>query len=731
MAKRLATLALALAAVACGSDEGQDSGGSPPVRAGLFGRPANPSCVAWPRETAAVSIDLAPAFRDLDAFSQPVAAVQIPGDDSRWFVLEREGFVRVFTNDPAVETFDDFVTLTDRVVRIGSEGGLLGIAFPDDFAASQEVYLSYTASPQFVGDISRLSRFTSSDGGGTVDPGSETVLISLGQPAGNHNGGHIAFGPDGFLYLGLGDGGGGNDPRRRAQDNRHLLGTMVRIDVEGAAVPYGIPQDNPFAGQALCNATGVAAIGSTCPEIYAYGLRNPWRWSFDRAGTALWLGDVGQGAWEEMNRIERGRNYGWPCREGAHDNPPRVCLPEPLTDPVVEYPNPGPAAVTGGFVYRGTSLPDLVGVPLFADFSSGRIFGIVADAQGAPQAQLLLDSSIRISSFAEGEDGELYVLDYDGGALHRIVAGPPVATPTTPLLLSETGCVDPADPVQRDAGLVSYAVNAPFWSDGASKTRWLGVPDGETIEVDLAGDLHLPPGSIALKDFRFGARLVETRLFVHHFDGIWAGYTYVWDSLGTDASLVRNGTVVDVSGQDWRVPSSAECLECHTAIAGRSLGLTTPQLDRDLLYTTTGVTANQLETLGYIDLIDLDAVDRDRPALVDPSDEAAPLEERARSYLDTNCSQCHRSGGPTLADIDLRHATALENTNACGVPPLRGDIGIPGALLLTPRNRDLSLIHERMDRRDVHGMPPLASLEVDTEGVDLVGDWIDALPGCP
>ncbi|MDH5515991.1 MAG: PQQ-dependent sugar dehydrogenase, partial [Gammaproteobacteria bacterium] len=268
-------------------------------------------------------------------FSQPVAMLQAPGDDARWFVVQQDGIIRTFQNNQAVAASSIFIDIRDRVWTLGeSEAGLLGLAFHPDFANNGRVYINYTDSGN-TSLRSITSEFTSPDGGMTLDPNSENILLSVNKPADNHNGGQLAFGPDGYLYIGLGDGGGGGDPDENAQNPARLLGKMLRIDVDTqpSGQPYGIPADNPFAGNLRCNADGTGT--QACPEIFALGLRNPWRWSFDDQTGMLWAGDVGQGMYEEVNIIERGRNYGWDNREGAHCfEPPSGCITAGMTDPV-------------------------------------------------------------------------------------------------------------------------------------------------------------------------------------------------------------------------------------------------------------------------------------------------------------------------------------------------------------------------------------------------------------
>ena len=333
-------------------------------------------------------------------------------------MVEQAGIIETFANDPNVNSTTEFLDITSRVTS-GGERGLLGIAFHPNFPATPEVFVSYTG--QSGGLTSFLSRFTSSDGGQTLDANSEQVLLTVPQDFSNHNGGHIAFDQDGNLYLGLGDGGSGGDPNDRAQDNTNLLGTMVRIDVDGGA-PYAIPAGNPFSANQTCP-QGFTVGGQECPEIFAYGLRNPWRYSFDRQSGELWAGDVGQGSWEEIDIVIEGGDYGWDDREGAHCFEPATgCIMDSI-DPITEYGRSVGQSVTGGFVYRGSAIADLSGWYVFGDFASGVILAIPADSQPGVVPTELLSPGLAIASFGEGEDGELYIVDY-GGSIYEITDAP-------------------------------------------------------------------------------------------------------------------------------------------------------------------------------------------------------------------------------------------------------------------------------------------------------------------
>lgn len=394
--------AVALLAAACGGSGGGDG----PV----VGPPMPPPVDTPPPITTTA------VFTGL-SFSQPTTLRQAPGDRSRWFVAEKSGVIRVFANDPNATSASVFLDISGRVSASG-EGGLLGFAFHPDFPLTPEVFVSYTRGNPFT---SYVSRFYSTDNGLTLEPAVEDVILTLPQPASNHNGGNLAFGPGGLLYVGFGDGGGGGDPNENGQDTSNLHGTIVRIDIDGGT-PYAIPAGNPFAGNAACT-QGVGA--AACPEIFAWGFRNPWRFSLDAGSGALWVGDVGQNAWEEIDRVEAGGNYGWNDREGAHCfDPPSGCATAGLIDPVTEYGREVGASVTGGYVYRGTAIPDLVGWYLFGDFVSGRILAIPADSSGLVAAEEMLASALSIVTFAADNDGELYVVDFVPGKIHRVDAAP-------------------------------------------------------------------------------------------------------------------------------------------------------------------------------------------------------------------------------------------------------------------------------------------------------------------
>jgi uncharacterized repeat protein (TIGR03806 family) len=693
---------------------------------GLDVRPSNTTCVA-PSKTPSNTgntIALQQVFAGV-SLDQPLAMLQAPGDNTRWFVLQKTGAARVFPNT-TTPTATTFLSLT---VNTNSEGGLLGMAFHPNWATNHQAYVSFTEGSPMV---SVIARFTSTDGGATLNPSTRQDILKVNQPYDNHDGGNIAFGPDGNLYIGFGDGGSGGDPEGHGQDTRDLLGSFLRINVDGTA-PYTIPSDNPFATSGVTCGPDWNVKAGNCKEIYAWGVRNPWRWSFDSSTGELWAGDVGQDAYEEIDKIVRGSNYGWNCREGTHAYNNCTTNPSGFVEPVIDYSHSDGYSITGGYVYRGSALPALAGVYLFADYGSGRIWRLVQNGSTYTKQQLLA-TGLGISSFGQGNDGELYVVDINGGALYKIVDGSGGGSSGSPVptLLSDTGCVNTQNPSQLASGVIPYAPIAAFWSDGATKERGLAIPNSTSISVGSDGDFTFPNGSVLVKHFRLNGSLIETRLLMRHPDGDWAGYTYEWNAQQTNATLVTGGKTSTVGGQSWRFPSGDECNRCHTQAAGYVLGAEAAQLNHDFVYTSTGRTANELRTLDNITMFATPLGDpANQPAMPDPTDASKPLDQRARAYLHTNCSQCHRPGGPTPSSMDLRYTTLLASTAACDAPPQAGDLGLgTAARIIALGSPSNSVLVARANRRDASGMPPLASNIVDSAGVTLLQQWITGLATC-
>jgi glucose/arabinose dehydrogenase len=356
-------------------------------------------------QNAPAGIALQQAFPNI-SFVNPVD-FQHPGDGTnRLFVVEQRGIIHVFENKHDVDQKSVFLDIQERVDDSGMEEGLLGLAFHPDFEKNRYFYVNYTSTNP---DRSRISRFRVSKSNPDVaDPESELIVLEVDKPYENHNAGQLVFGPsDGYLYVPTGDGGSGGDPHNNGQNLKALLGKILRIDVNrtDSGLHYAIPPDNPFAN----NTQGYRK------EIFAYGMRNPWRISFDPETGRLWAADVGQNKWEEIDIIQSGKNYGWRTMEGRHCyNPPEDCDTTGLTMPVWEYGRSQGISATGGYVYRGPGVSELTGKYVYADFGSGRIWSLAYDGQKPPSNALLLDTSLQISSFGVDRLNELYVCAFDG-----------------------------------------------------------------------------------------------------------------------------------------------------------------------------------------------------------------------------------------------------------------------------------------------------------------------------
>ncbi len=705
---------------------------------GLSSRPDNQTCVAPARPGAVTSVAVDDAFPGL-VFGGPTKLLMEPGANPRWFVLQKGGQIQVFDPDDAVASEVQYLDISS-VVNSSGEGGLLGLAFHPNYPTTPEIFLSYTRDSSPMRSVISRVILDNLVAPGPIGAGSvEHEIITVDQFASNHNGGDIAFGPDGYLYIGLGDGGGGGDPQETGQDTTNLLGSFLRLDVTDPSITYPsnsylIPsgaEGNPFANQPKCGPS--LSNANDCPEIYAWGVRNPWRWSFDSVTGQLWAGDVGQGAREEIDIIERGNNYGWDCREGFLVFESNGCNAS-YVDPVHDYPRSDGNSVTGGMVYRGTAIGGRIGEYIYSDYGSGRIWALRSDGQGGYINEQLLDEPGGPVAFGADDDGELYFANINNGRIYKLVPGAGAGGNTIPDLLSDTGCVDPSDFTAPYAGLLPYDINARFWSDGAAKSRFIGLPNGTTITINGEDDWEFPAGTVIVKNFRLGGNLVETRHLMRHPDGVWGGYTYEWNATQTNATRVVGGKTVNIAGQDWVFPSSAECDQCHTAAAGDALGPETAQMNRDFTYPSTGRTDNQLETIDHVMMFStpLAGTPATLPALADPGDVNADLNARARAYLHTNCANCHRPGGGTPVDIDLRYSTALQATNACEVVPQAGDLGLVSARIIALGNASRSVLVERVNRRDTQsiGMPPVGSTVVDTAGVTLLTDWVNGLGSC-
>ncbi len=606
------------------------------------------------------------------------------------------------------------------------------VAFHPEYRTNGFLYVfANGGSPR----TNRVSRFT-------VDRGSprravpESELVLLEWRSEGHDGGGLGFGRDGMLYLSTGDGTSDSDGWDSGQSLNDLLGSVLRIDVDhpDPGRPYGIPSDNPY----------FASPGAR-GELWAIGLRNPWRLCTDRESGQVWVGNNGQDLWESAHLIRRGENYGWSVFEGSHPfYRNRKQGPGPIVAPTFEHPHSEARSLTGGVVYRGSRFPELDGAYLYGDHSTGRIWAGRHDGQRVLWHRELAATSLQITSFGVTSDGEILITDL-GSGLHRLIAAKPATRSIAfPRRLSETGIFSSTKTLEPQPGVLPYSVNAPGWMDGAAAERHLALPGNSRIRYASNRGWGFEDGAVLVQTVGFPGpdrfQRVETRILTRQ-DGRWAGYSYRWNSAQTDADLV------DAAGQDfellrpdpetaggtrsqrWRIPSRAECMTCHSRAVEFVLGLSEVQMNRDQVFAG-GIRDNQLRTLEHIGLFTqpLPSPPETLAHLVDPYSAAAPLEERARSYLHANCSVCHVEAGGGNARMQLEFAVARDRMELIGARPQHDSFGIRDAMLVAPGRPDQSVLIHRLSRRGPGQMPPLVSGTVDTAAVRLMREWIASLP---
>lgn len=726
-----------------------------------------------PAERNVFAYNTVPAFGGA-YFEQPVQVVFPPPPrpggpggtpPQRAFVVERPGRISVVTDTaaphPPREVFLDLTAKTET-----QNGGLLSVAFHPRFA---ENGFFYTWGSTFVNGqrANRLARYrVSGTNPNRADPASETPLITQLTGPGGHDGGMLLFGPDGYLYLSVGDGDQ-NIPEIDAAHqriDRGFFGGILRLDVDRrpenlAPNPhpsvhpgtYSVPLDNPFVGAASFNGAPVAPT-TVRTEWWAVGLRNPWRMAFDLDGR-LWSADVGLSTREEINLITRGGNYGWPYREGLTAGPRTEPPPAAaqFIDPIHDYPVSLGVSITGGFVYPNSRYADLTGTYLFADFVSGRVWSLADDGTrpvpAARARQIASETGITGMTF-DPRTGEILLADFDRNVVKKLVANPNAGGAALPATLADTGLFADIATLTPAAGVLPYAINAPFWSDHARKTRWFALPDAtSTFGFAAHGAWKLPTGAVWVKHFDLelqrgvpaSARRVETRVLVKTTGGIY-GATYRWNDAQTNATLVpENGgfqsfTVTESNGatrtQTWTFPSRDQCLSCHTERGGGALSFNTRQLNR----TAPGSSANQLAQLaaaGYLDLAPAALPNpASLPALIDPGDATSPLETRARAYLDANCSHCHQPGGSALGAFDARASTPLSLANIVnGLLFANSSTASDTAddRVIVPGNVAHSMLLRRLIGDGIPRMPPVGSSERDLASETLITEWIAEL----
>ncbi len=447
-------------------------------------------------------MQLVPAFSNLK-FEKPLAFTFPPDGSNRVVVVSQSGVAYIFPNRPDVKPDEvhAFLDLRQKVSLADFEEGLLGLAFHPKFKTNGEVFAFYsikTIEPR--GSV--IARFhVSKDNTNRVDPATEEELLKFSKPYGNHDGGSVEFGPDGMLYIGVGDGGLRDDPHGNGQNLETLLAKILRIDVDhkDAGKNYAIPRDNPFIDR------GKKLRG----EIWAYGVRNPWRLSFDPKTGTCWIGDVGQNLYEEIDIIVRGGNYGWNLREGKHPFGPKASEARPdLIEPIWEYPRTDGRSITGGVVYRGKRLPEIEGAYVYADWVTGLVWALRWDGKKVTANQKITPTACPgITSIGYDAAHEIYMTAFDGKVyrIEKADCGDDVAKVPFPKKLSETGLFASVKEQKPAPGLIPYSVNVPLWSDNAEKERFVALPKAQSVKFSETGPWEFPVGTVFVKTFSLNA----------------------------------------------------------------------------------------------------------------------------------------------------------------------------------------------------------------------------------
>ena len=686
----------------------------------------------------------------------PVAIAHQPGSDRLWTITvdgpKGTTNIRRFVDSADVSETEMILPADDRVAT--------DILFHPSFQQNGFVFVGHNRPISPGGEKhSRISRFkVNPEPPYEFDPKSETTIIDW--PSDGHNGVAMAFGLDGMFYFTSGDGTSDSDTNLRGQEMSHLTAKVLRIDLDHltSEKAYSVPADNPFIGKA-----GIA------PETWAFGLRNPWRMTTDRKTGHLWVGNNGQDLWEQVYFVRKGDNYGWSVYEGSHPfylN--REQGPAAFVKPTLEHHHSEARSLTGGIVLYGNDLPDLHGAYIYGDHSTGKIWGARHDGTKVTWHRELADTPFHISGFGTDSQGELLIADYVGneeGAFYTLSPAPPkTETPSFPRKLSETGLFLSVKGHVVERALIPYEVNAPLWSDGAAKVRFVGIPGEEPrIEIPNSRGWSFPNDTVTVKSFSLemtegdaaSKRWIETRVMTKQ-QNEWIGYSYRWNDEQTDAALVeKEGLDVDFTirtpdemrQQSWHYPSRAECMVCHSRAAGFVLGLSTGQMNRPSVdipsATVAGVgplnetsaasqdggiaNENQLAMLKRLGLLKLEKTPEQYERISNPYDPHAKLEARAKSYLHANCAICHIDAGGGNSQMQLEYATDLDKMKLIDAIPVHDKFGITDARLIAPGHPERSVLLNRMAKRGRGQMPQLATTLVDEPAVKMLTEWIAEL----
>jgi uncharacterized repeat protein (TIGR03806 family) len=689
------------------------------------------------------------------------------------YIVGRFGQVKYI--DPSVGTDPGKVFIdVSQGLWTGQDSGLMNMVFHPQYgqAASpnRNYFYMYYVADLGASQAVRVSRFTAIEGQNSATKSTEQILIQEPLPDTYHRGGGMTFGKDGFLYVSFGEYG---NPNNGQDFSNHISAGVIRIDVDqdpkkshpiakksqGLNQNYYIPNDNPFVGQA-----------GVLEEYYTKGERNPHKLTMDTVTGRMFVGNVGGNtdtSQEEVNEVVKGGNYGWPFREGNRDlgawtfvstshtyqvpgKPAQIMGTLQDANLIIERPNScngidtqcpnignttNGKCVIGGYVYRGNALPNLAGRYILGDCNLGVVWATADERAHGPMAYLFTSPFIEIVTFGQDRDGELYIAGTTGQVYKIVPSGPPVGDP--PALISQLGVFSGLANLTPAPGVIPYDVSTPLWSDGAKKRRWMIVPTDAKQQIDVASDgsWSFPLGTVFVKHFELeqadgSNHRLETRFLVHGKDAYY-GVTYRWRHDNSDADLQDPKAFLEkVGDQTWHYPSRSECGRCHNSSPNYVLGLKTAQFNRPLYYPSSGLTANMVSTLQGLGLFKTALMPASLPQMPSLYEGTAFAQDRARAYLDANCSQCHRPDGPARGNWDGRFSTPLGMQQIVAADPIEA-LGIMGAKVLAPQNADASILFKRLSALDGTAMPPLAKSILDNSAMSVFTAWIAAMNAQP
>jgi len=706
-------------------------------------------------------------FPDL-SFNQPVQIVFQSEYEDGFFVVEKPGTIRIIEDRDQPESLP-FLDLRDQVYNF-SESGLLSMAFHPNFKENGRFFVYYTAKEAIDRTFqyfNRLSEFK-------VDPDnhsqglkeSERILINLPDRHQDHNGGGMLFGPDGYLYLTMGDEGRFYDFFGHGQKlTRDLFAGMLRIDVDKnpdnlppaphAAVSdgYAIPVDNPFVGIESYRDQALDPE-KVRTEFYAIGMRNPWRFAFDPLTGKLYSGDTGDHTREEINEIVAGGNYGWPHREGSLPGPPDHAIhqgDQGFLNPIAEYGREDGNDIAGLTVYRGTTFPELDGYVIFSDFYGGWLGKTKID-QETPSPIEWFSWDVHVADIAvDPKDDNILLVDMIEGMIKEFVPPSENNFEDIPHLLSETGAFLDTQSFTLDPSFIPYQINVPFWSDHALKSRWISFSSPQAkINYREEDTWGFPPGTVFMKHFdlelergnRATAKRLETRFLVLTAFGGFYGLVYKWNDAQDDAILVPPYGLKEtiqireddmLRDQNWHYPGRHDCMTCHnggpgflspTRFGRYALGFGTAQLNKEIRFGDDSF--NQLALMNQTGLFTppLNKPVRLLPKLATAADEEASLYYRVRSYLAANCESCHEGIAGT-ARLNWNATFRASNDQVKLIDhPAYNNMGITGGRLIHRSDPTKSILLQRISHNGLERMPPLGSSELDHSAIELIKRWI-------